>query len=124
MKTTLTIRLARLVAGVLIASSVMPAQAGMIGTEQFASPAQAQPAAAPRAALEDKLVSLGVDRTDARDRVAALTDSQAAQVLAQADQLPAGAGVLEIIGLIVVILIVTDLLGITDVFPFINSVAK
>lgn len=125
MKSTLTVRLARLMAGVFLAASIfMPAaQAGMIGTEQLTSAAPAQEAGA-RAALEDKLVSLGVDRAEARDRVAALSDAQAGQVLARAEQLPAGAGAAEVIGIIVIVLVITDLIGITDIFPFIDKIGE
>ncbi|HXG27429.1 MAG TPA: PA2779 family protein [Nevskiales bacterium] len=112
--------LARVMAALMLAVSVLvPAQAAMIETEALA----ATPASgAARAVLADKLVALGVERDSAEQRVALLSDEQAAQVLAQAEELPAGAGALEVIGLIVVILIVTDLLGITDIFPFINKI--
>jgi hypothetical protein len=113
--------LARFMAVLMLAVSVIaPAQAAMMGTEALAEPATTSFDA--RSALADKLVSLGVERNDAQARVSLLSNDQAAQVLAQAEQLPAGAGALEVIGLIVIILVVTDLLGITDVFPFINKV--
>jgi hypothetical protein len=112
--------LARFMAALLLAVSVIaPAQAAMMGTETLAAPAASSDA---RAALADKLVALGVERSEAEARVALLSGDQASQVLAQADQLPAGAGALEVIGLIVLILVVTDLLGITDIFPFINKI--
>ncbi|MNC94500.1 hypothetical protein D3C83_113700 [compost metagenome] len=69
-------------------------------------------------------MSLGVERNSAVERVAVLSNDQATQVLAKADELPAGSGALAVLGLIVVILIVTDLLGITDIFPFINKVGN
>jgi hypothetical protein len=111
---------ARVMAALMLAVSVlMPAQAAMIETEALIAPPTTSDA---RAALADRLVALGVERDSAQQRVALLSDEQAAQVLAQAEELPAGAGALEVIGLIVVILIVTDLLGITDVFPFIKKI--
>lgn len=104
----------------LMVSVIAPAQAAMMGTETLATPETSQMDA--RSALADKLVSLGVEPGSAQDRVSMLSNDQAAQVLAQAEQLPAGAGALEVIGLIVIILVVTDLLGITNVFPFINKI--
>jgi hypothetical protein len=113
--------LARFMAALMLAVSIAgPAQAAMMETETLAAPA----GTAAHAALADKLVSLGVARDDAEGRVAVLSNEQAAQVLAQADELPAGAGALEVLGLIVLILIISDLLGITDIFPFINKVGN
>jgi hypothetical protein len=110
--------LARFMAVLMLAvSAVGPAQAAMMETEALAAPA----ATDARAALTDKLVSLGVARSEAEGRVAVLSNEQAAQVLVKADELPAGAGALEVLGLIALILIITDLLGITDVFPFIDK---
>lgn len=113
--------LARLMAVLMLAVSVSgPAQAAMMETETLAAPETT--VADARVTLVDKLVSLGVERDNALERVAALSSDQAAQVLAQAEQLPAGSGALAVIGLIVLILVVTDLLGVTDVFPFIKKI--
>lgn len=112
--------LSRFMAVLMLSVSVFaPAQAAMMDTETLAAPAASTDA---RAALADRLVLLGVERGEAENRVALLSNDQASQVLARADELPAGAGALEIIGLIVLILVVTDLLGITDIFPFIDKV--
>ncbi|MCI3953327.1 MAG: hypothetical protein K0R53_2827, partial [Burkholderiales bacterium] len=65
---------------------------------------------------------LGVDPAAARARVDALTDDEAAQLAGHIDQLPAGAdsfwGVLLAI---FVILLITDILGLTKIFPFTRS---
>jgi hypothetical protein len=75
----------------------LQAQAGMLGTGEAASAAQAQSA---REALRDlvgraeaagRLQSLGVTPQAARERVAALTDAEAAALAARIEQLPAGA---------------------------------
>jgi hypothetical protein len=114
--------LARFMAALMLAiAAIAPAQAAMMATESLVvAPASVDA----RAALADKLVSLGVTRADADARVAVLSNGQAAQVLQQADQLPAGADAVAVLGLIALILIVTDLLGITDVFPFIDKVGE
>ena len=113
--------IARLLAVVMLATSVIaPAQAAMLATDSMATTAPADTSA--RAALADKLVSLGVDRAAADARVAPLSDVQASQVLAKADELPAGGDALAVVGLIVIILIITDLIGVTDIFPFIDKV--
>jgi hypothetical protein len=107
-----------LVVFMMTASVIAPAQAAMMGTESLAAPATSTDA---RAALADKLISLGVERSDAESRVALLSNDQASEVLAKADELPAGAGALEVIALIFLILVITDLIGVTDVFPFIKK---
>jgi hypothetical protein len=55
--------------------------------------------------------------------VAALTDAEAAQLADQIDQAPAGASdILGVLVFIFVLLLVTDILGLTKVFPFTRSV--
>jgi predicted amino acid dehydrogenase len=102
-------------------------QAAMIGTEQLhaANVAQQQrakiAAALERPEVITQLEQLGVDPTDARARVAALTDDEAAAMARQIDSLPAGGDVVGALVLIFVILLVTDILGLTKVFPFTRS---
>jgi hypothetical protein len=97
----------------------------LIGTEQAAA---AQPGRAlleqtlARADVVAALQSRGVSVDAARDRVAALTDAEAAQVAAQIDQAPAGGDVLGVIVTIFVVLLITDILGWTKVFPFTRSI--
>jgi hypothetical protein len=54
--------------------------------------------------------------------VAALTDAESAQVAAQIDQAPAGGDVLGVIVTIFVVLLITDILGFTKVFPFTRAI--
>ncbi len=95
----------------------------LITTEQAVAPGRAlleQTLA--RADVAAALEARGVSLDAARARVAALTDDEAAQVAARIDQAPAGAdGVLGTIVFIFVLLLVTDILGLTKVFPFTRS---
>jgi hypothetical protein len=74
------------------------ASAGMIGTDQAVSAAQAQAARGmilnqiSRADVSGQLQSLGLTPQTAADRVAALTDLEVAKLAGQIDSLPAGAG--------------------------------
>jgi hypothetical protein len=64
----------------------------------------------------------GVSPEQARARVAALTDAEAVRLAEEIDRAPAGAG--ELVGtlaLVFVILLFTDILGYTHIFPFIKS---
>jgi hypothetical protein len=104
-------------AGMVQAAPLTPAApAALIGTEQAAA---AQPG---RAHVVAGLQARGVSVEAARDRVAALTDAEAAHVAAQIDQAPAGGDVLGIIFTIFIVLLVTDILGFTKVFPFTRSI--
>ena len=69
-----------------------------------------------RQEIRARLTGLGVDPVEAEARVAALSDSEAVNVHDQLEELPAG-GVLGLIALILVIFIITDAAGATDVFP-------
>lgn len=102
-------------------------QAAMIGTEQAVAASNAkQNQARIAAALERPdviahLEQMGVEKADAQARVAALTDDEAATLAAQIDSLPAGGDVVGALVLIFFVLLVTDILGLTKVFPFTRS---
>ncbi|QOR39279.1 PA2779 family protein [Billgrantia diversa] len=71
-----------------------------------------------RADVQEQLVAQGVDLAEVEARVAALSDEEARQMAEQLDQLPAGASVVGALVLIFLVLLVTDILGLTNVFPF------
>jgi hypothetical protein len=77
-----------------------------------------------RADVREQIVALGVDPNEAAARVQALSDAQVRQIAGQLDQLPAGQSAVGIIVgailLVFLILLLTDLLGLTNVFPFVN----
>jgi hypothetical protein len=108
----------------------LPAQAGMIATGQAAaSAARARLAGLlERADLQAKLAAYGVKASDVKARVAALSDDEAAQLAAQIDSAPAGgdaAGALIGAALIVfLVLLLTDILGYTHVFPFTKNMRR
>lgn len=79
-------------------------------------------AALDRGDLAAALQARGVSTDDLRARVNALTDAEAAQLTAQIDAAPAGGDVLGVLFSIFVILLVTDVLGFTKVFPFTRSI--
>lgn len=122
-----------LAASLSYAGLIQGAQAALIGTGQVAAVGAA--AAAPtdaharlsglleRADVVAALTERGVSVEQARARVAALSDAEAAHVTAQIDAAPAGASdVLGTLVFIFVLLLITDILGFTKVFPFTRSV--
>ncbi|MCC6206737.1 MAG: PA2779 family protein [Gammaproteobacteria bacterium] len=125
-------RIARGMSSLLILTFVClgvqaPAQAGMVGTDTIFGQVQAsEERARVLAALERKdvrkgLVSLGVDPQSAQDRVLALSDDEVSQMAGRLDQLPAGGDALGVAVFIFVLLLVTDILGFTNVFPFVKK---
>lgn len=74
-----------------------------------------------RPELQARLQDYGLDAEQARERVQALTDEEAHEMVARIDQAPAGAGILGAIVFVFVLLLVTDILGLTKVYPFTRS---
>jgi hypothetical protein len=78
-----------------------------------------------REEVQSQLKLHGIDPAEARARVDSLSDAEAVEVANRIDQLPAGGSTVGIIVgailLVFLILLVTDLLGLTDVFPFVKK---
>lgn len=74
--------------------------------------------------VREQLGLLGVDPDEAAERVANLTDAEVREIVGRLDELPAGEGTLGVVLgvalIIFVILLITDILGLTDVFPFVR----
>jgi|SRR5690554_1372057 len=71
----------------------------------------------------DTLLSLGVSPEDVERRVNNMTAEELAQFNAQAEQLPAGgASIFGVVIFVLLLLIVLDLLGATDIFPAIRPI--
>jgi UPF0716 family protein affecting phage T7 exclusion len=51
-----------------------------------------------------------------------MTDDEAAQLAAQLDSLPTGGSIVGAIVLVFLVLLITDILGFTKIFPFTRSV--
>ena len=74
------------------------------------------------------LIFKGIDPDEAKARIDCLSDSEAIAVADKIKQLPAGGGAIgALIGaalIVFLVLLVTDILGYTDVFPFVKSQKK
>lgn len=75
-----------------------------------------------RSDVQAQLQRLGVEPGEAQARVDALTDDEAARIAGHLEQLPAGGSVIGVLFAIFIILLITDILGLTKVFPFTRSV--
>lgn len=117
----------------LVSAPLSTVQAALVGTDQVVSDPAA--AAADREkvvqflrqdAVREQLVAMGVEPSEVEARLAALSPAELAQLSDRIDQMPAGQGGIigPIIGAVLIIflvLLVTDLLGLTDVFPFVKK---
>lgn len=114
---------------VLMTCMSMPltASAGMVQTDVVVDHAMAEQGRAKIMALVNRddvraqLEMRGVTTEQAQARVAALTDEEAMQIAGKLDQLPAGGDILGTAVFIFIVLLVTDILGFTKVFPFTRS---
>ncbi len=115
----------------MLSGPYQSAMAAMIETEAVVDSERAHNASEylktflAREDVKNALVSQGIDPQEARIRIDSLTDEEARLVADQLDQLPAGGSffttLLIVVFLIFVILLVTDITGYTDIFPFVKS---
>ena len=115
---------------VLLDFSVQTAKAQMIDTHTVIA-VQAEAAARERVAaflerddVQQVLMEHGVEAVEAQSRIASLSDAEIAGISGQIDQLPAGGDAVgTIVGaalFVFIVLLITDLLGLTHVFSFVN----
>lgn len=110
----------------------LPALAAPVSAEQVMTLTVSEQNAAQRAELvtwldrEDvrqQMTELGVSPTQAMARVASLSDAEVSRLAGEIETSPAaGNGVVGAIVFVFLVLVVTDLLGLTKVFPFTRSV--
>lgn len=100
----------------------LPASAGMIATDQIATYTGTERDTVrnflDRQEVRERMQALGVDSAAARERVDAMTDEEASRLAGRIDQLPAGGNIVGILFTVFIILLITDILGLTKVFPF------
>ena len=102
-----------------------PAQAALVATDAaLAADARERVLSAlERSDVQRQLQAYGVSSGEVKARVAALSEDELAQLASGIDSLPAGGD--SLIGAIVfifLVLLITDILGLTKIFPFTRSV--
>ena len=73
------------------------------------------------AEVQNKLIELGVSPADAKQRIANMTAEELNALNSQMNEMPAG-GIVGVVVTVLVVVVVTDLMGLTDVYPFINPI--
>ncbi len=121
--------LAWLLSALLLMMPVMSVQAAIIGTDTLITTAQSQQSIAglqqllERKDAQRQLLALGVSPDQVRERVASLSDSELARINQGIDSLNAGGeSVLGILLVIFIVFVITDVIGATDIFPFIRPI--
>lgn len=107
---------------------LLPAQAAMIGNQQIINQNQSQQT---RDSLQQlleqqtarqQLQTWGVSPDQIRTRIDSLTDAELARINQQVNDLDAGGSVLGVLLVVFIVFVITDVIGATDIFPFIHPV--
>lgn len=112
----------------LVAPMILPVHAAMVGNGTIVAEARTNAdrtevlAFLDRGEVRAELEAMGVDPADAKSRVAAMTDAEIAELNKRIDEMPAGGGVLEVALVVFIVFVITDVIGATDIFPFIHPV--
>jgi hypothetical protein len=107
---------------------MLPAQAAMIGNEQIVNQSlSVQTRDSLRQLFEQdtarqQLQAWGVSPDQINTRINSLTDAELTRINQQVGDLNAGGNVLGILLVIFIIFVITDVIGATDIFPFIHPV--
>lgn len=126
----------RIVSSLLIVASAtlglpLSAHAGIVSTEESMAAQLDSSSSAnrlqvlnflTRADVRNAMQEQGINSDAALQRVQAMSDLEVAQLAGRIDKAPAGGEILGIIFTVFIILLVTDILGLTKVFPFTRSV--
>ena len=116
----------------MLSGPYQSAMAAMIATESVVDSDRAQNAREylksllAREDVRNALISQGIDPAEAEIRIDSLTDEEATRAADHFQELPAAGGgffttFLIVLFLVFIILLVTDIFGYTDIFPFVTS---
>ncbi|MCX4186350.1 DUF6627 family protein [Methylophaga sp. OBS4] len=117
----------------LLSIHMAPLQAAMVDNETLLAQSQHELTVQQvlntldRQDIQDRLVAMGVDPADAKSRISQMNNAELAQIAENFEQMPAGSGAGSILGVLLVIfivLVVTDMLGATDVFAFVHNINR
>jgi len=112
----------------LMSLSFTSTQAAMISNDMIINHAQHSSAKAEliqtinRSDVKQQLLNMGVKPADIESRINLMTHEEIAQLNQQIDELPAGGSILGVLLIIFIVFVITDIIGATDIFPFIKPV--
>lgn len=114
----------------LLSIHIAPLQAAMVDNTQLIAQSQQEItkqqvlSELERQDVQDKLVAMGVDVEDAKQRIQQMSNQELAQIAQDFEQMPAGSGILGALLIIFIVFVVTDMLGATDVFGFVHNINR
>lgn len=113
---------------IMMTLPLAPVQAGMIRNDVLLAQTRAnmplQRGVTPldRDRIRNELIIMGVAPLIARLRVNQMTDNEIAEMNRALRESPAGSGVVGAAVTVFLVLVFTDMLGATDVFPFVHDI--
>ncbi len=111
-----------LAASVFATSLQQAASAAVISTQQYLTSIDREATLAridavlARDDLKQQLEKLGVDPIAANERIAALTDEELQLLATDLENLPAGGSLLGVVGIVFIVLLILELVGVIDIF--------
>jgi len=115
--------LVTLLAASLFAASLQGgANAGVITTQQYLTAIDREATLAridavlAREEVRKRLEHYGVDPAAAEERIAALTDQELSLLATELENLPAGGNLLGVVGVVFIVLLILELVGVIDIF--------
>ena len=115
--------LAVLLSAAIFGSSLQSAaHAGVISTQEYIAAVDRDATLAridavlAREEVRSRLEHYGVDPVAANERIAALTDQELAQLATDLENLPAGGDLLAVVGIVAIVLLILELVGVIDIF--------
>jgi hypothetical protein len=119
--------LAWFLSAMLVLMPMMPAQAAMIGTDQIINQTDSSLTLEKlqqfldREAVQKQLHAWGVSPDRIKERVNRLTDMELARINRDINNLNAGGeSILGVLLIIFIVFVITDIIGATNIFPFIH----
>lgn len=112
-----------IVAAMTAATIQAPAMADMVGTPALAMQAELQTqrddvrSFMARDDVRQAMLGYGVNAADVDARINNMTESELLQLQSQMDMLPAGSSAVGLVLGVILIFVLLDLLGATDIFP-------
>ena len=110
-----------LVLGISQASADVFSSEQVIASQQFNFNKQQVLSYVDSAEVQNKLIELGVSTADAKQRIATMTVEELNALNTQMNEMPAG-GIVGTVITVLAVIAVLDLLGVTDVYPFIRPI--
>ncbi len=112
-----------MMAAFLVGGIAAPASADMVNNKQLSMQSELQMQRdsvinlMARDDVQSTMMAYGISASDIENRINNLTEAELLQIQGQLDQLPAGEGALGAVLTILLIFILLDLAGVTDIFP-------